>query len=68
MDEEALTTSVRKFLKFVGVSSQREIERAIAAAMQRNEIAGTETLAAVMTLEVGQLKLRVAFEGELTLQ
>jgi hypothetical protein len=68
MDDEALNTSVRKFLKFVGVSSQREIEQAIAAAMQRNEIAGTETLAAVMTLEVSQLKLRVAFDGELQLE
>jgi flavin-binding protein dodecin len=68
MDEEALNTSVRKFLKVVGVSSQREIEQAIAAALQRGEITGTETLAAVMTLEVAQLKLRVTFDGELKMQ
>lgn len=68
MDQETLTISVRKFLKFVGVSSQREIEQAIAAAMQRNEIAGTDTLAVAMTLEVAQLKLRVTFDGELKLE
>jgi len=29
MDEEALNMSIRKFLKKVGITSQREIERAI---------------------------------------
>src|SRR6202007_1383086 len=32
MDDDALATSIRKFLKVVGVSSQREIERAVAEA------------------------------------
>jgi flavin-binding protein dodecin len=68
MDDEALNTSIRKFLKLVGVSSQREIEQAIARAMQENAITGNETLDALMTLEVPALKLRVKFDGALHLQ
>ena len=33
MDEETFNLSIRKFLKMVGINSQREIERAVAAAM-----------------------------------
>jgi hypothetical protein len=68
MDEETLNTSMRKFLKLVGVSSQREIEQAVATAMQQNAIAGNETLQVSMTLEVPGLALRSRFDGELKLQ
>jgi hypothetical protein len=60
--------SVRKFLKLVGVSSQREIEQAVSKAMRENAIGGSEVLAAVMTLDVPGLKLRVMFDGEIRLQ
>ena len=68
MDDEALNISIRKFLKMVGVSSQREIERAVAAAMQERAIAGTESFPAKMTLEVPGLKLQASFDGEIRLQ
>ena len=35
MDEEALNMSIRKFLKKVGITSQREIERAVQARRMR---------------------------------
>lgn len=68
MDEEAFNISIRKFLKMVGVSSQREIEHAVARAVAAGAIAGTETLAAKMTLEIAGLKLQVPFDGEIRLQ
>jgi hypothetical protein len=68
MDEEAVNTSIRKFLKMVGVSSQREIEQALARALQQDAVSGTETLAMAMTLEIPSLKLQVRFDGELKLQ
>lgn len=68
MDEEVFNLSLRKFLKVVGVSSQREIEQAVAKAIQEGAIAGTETFPATMTLEVAALKLRVSFDGDLKLQ
>lgn len=68
MDEEVFNLSLRKFLRTVGVSSQREIEQAVAKAIQDGAIAGTETFPATMTLEVAGLNLRVAFDSELKLQ
>jgi hypothetical protein len=68
MDEEVFNLSLRKFLKMVGVSSQREIEHAVAKAIQDGAITGTEAFPATMTLEVPGLQLRVTFDGELKLQ
>jgi len=68
MDQEAFNLSMRKFLKTVGVGSQREIEQAVAAAIASGAIAGTETLAATMTLEIAGLRLKVTFDGDITLQ
>jgi hypothetical protein len=68
MDEEVFNLSLRKFLKMVGVSSQREIEQAVARAIQDRAIAGTETFPATMTLEIPGLKLRVTFDGNVKLQ
>jgi hypothetical protein len=68
MDQEAFNISMRKFLKTVGVGSQREIEQAVAGAMASGAIAGTEALAATMTLEIAALKLKVKFDGNITLK
>ncbi|MEO5770919.1 MAG: DUF6494 family protein [Burkholderiaceae bacterium] len=51
----------------VGVSSQREIEQAVAKAVATGAITGTETLAAVMTLEISELALKVKFDGDIHL-
>ena len=68
MDDEVFNLSLRKFLKTVGVNSQREIEQAVAKAIQDGAVAGTETFPATMTLEIAGLKLRVTFDGEVKLQ
>jgi len=68
MNEETFNLSIRKFLKMVGVSSQREIEQAVAKAIADRAISGTETFPARMTLEVAGLKLKVSFDGEISLQ
>jgi Family of unknown function (DUF6494) len=68
MDQETFNISIRKFLKVVGVSSQREIEQAVAKAIASRDIAGTESFPATMTLEVAGLKLKVKFDGEIRLQ
>ena len=68
MDEEALNTSVRKFLKNVGVTSQREIESAVAAALQGHRVSGSETFEMAMTLDVPGLDLHLKITGELKLQ
>lgn len=68
MNEEALNISIRKFLKTVGINSQRQIEQAVTKAAAAGAIAGTETFAAKMTLEVAGLRLKVEFGGAITLQ
>ena len=67
MNEETFNLSIRKFLKMVGVNSQREIEQAVAKASADRTISGTESFAAKMTLEVAGLKLKVSFDGEINL-
>ena len=67
MNEETFNLSIRKFLKMVGVNSQREIEQAVAKALAARAISGTESLPAKMTLEVADLKLNVSFDGEIKL-
>ena len=68
MNEETFNLSIRKFLKMVGVNSQREIEHAVAKAIAARAISGTETFPAKVTLEVAGLKLNVEFDGEIKLQ
>ena len=68
MDDEALNLSIRKFLKVVGISSQREIERAIARAIADGKVAGTEVFPATMRLEIPEIHLDVKFDGEIKLQ
>jgi hypothetical protein len=68
MNEETFNLSIRKFLKLVGVSSQREIEQAVAKAISDRAIAGTESFPATVTLEIAGLKLNVKFDGEIRLQ
>lgn len=68
MNEEALNLSLRRFLKTVGISSQRAIEQAVAAAAAAGAIDGTESFPAKMTLEVAGLSLTVEFSGDINLQ
>ena len=67
MDEEALNISIRKFLKLVGVSSQREIEQAVAKALANGTITGNQTLVATMTLQIAALSVEVKFDGDIVL-
>ena len=68
MDQETFNLSIRKFLKMVGVNSQREIEQAVQAALQKGSLRGNEALAARVTLEIPGLGVKVPFEGEIKLQ
>jgi hypothetical protein len=68
MDQETFNISIRKFLKMVGVNSQREIEQAVQKALAARKLSGSESLPAHVTLEIPQLGLKVPFHGEIKLQ
>ncbi|MDM0076301.1 DUF6494 family protein [Variovorax sp. J2P1-59] len=67
MNEENFNLSIRKYLKMVGVSSQRDIEQAVAKALAAGTIQGDANLPATMTLEIPGLNLKVKFDGEIRL-
>jgi hypothetical protein len=68
MDQETFNLSIRKFLKMVGVNSQREIEQAVQKAMMNGKLQGSETLEAKCTLEIPALGVRVPFDGQIKLK
>jgi hypothetical protein len=68
MDQETFNLSIRKFLKMVGVNSQREIEQAVQKALEGGRLRGEETFPAKVTLEIPSLGVRVPFEGEIRLK
>ena len=68
MNEDAFNVSVRKFLKKVGITSQREIEQAVRAAVAGGRLKGNEALPAKMTLTVDGVGLAVEIEGAVELE
>ena len=68
MNQDAFNMSIRKFLKHVGVHSQREIESAVQDAIAAGKLKGNERLAATMTLSVGGVSLDVTFRDDITLE
>jgi hypothetical protein len=68
MNEEAFNLGVRKFLKMVGVNSQREIEQAVAKAIADGRIAGIGSLSAAVTLQIPELGAEARFEGRIDLE
>ena len=67
MNEDVLNTSVRRFLKTVGVTSQREIEKAVRAAVASGKLKGNEALPAKMTLTVGGINLTHTIDDNIEL-
>jgi hypothetical protein len=67
MNEEVLNTSLRKFLKTVGVTSQREIEKAVRAALADGRLKGNEALQAQMVLSIGKVGLSYKIDGTIEL-
>jgi uncharacterized protein DUF6494 len=68
MNPETFNMSIRKFLKMVGVHSQREIETAVEKAVAATKLQGTEELPAKMRLTVEGIGLDVSFDGKITLE
>ena len=68
MNPDSLNMSIRKFLKNVGVHSQREIEAAVERGIATGKLKGNETLAAKMTLTLGGTELSVSFDGKIQLE
>jgi hypothetical protein len=68
MNEDAFNMSLRKFLKKVGITSQREIEEAVRSAVAGARLKGNEALPAKVTLTVGGVDLKIDIEGAIELE
>ncbi len=58
MNEDVFNTSIRKFLKTLGVTGQREIEKAVRQAIADGKLKGNETLSAQAVITIGDVQLR----------
>jgi hypothetical protein len=67
VDEETFNMSVRKFLKKLGVTAQREIEVAVREQLEAGELRGDETLDATATVAVQGLTREVVVTGTISL-
>jgi hypothetical protein len=67
MDEEAFNMSVRKFLKKLGVTAQREIEIAVREQLDAGDLTGDEKLEAKATVTVNGLSRDVVVDGTIRL-
>jgi hypothetical protein len=65
MNEEALNISVRKFLKKLGVTAQREIETAVREAAARGRLQGGDPLPAKAVVTVGGIDLAFEVDGDI---
>jgi hypothetical protein len=65
MDEEQFNLDIRKFLKHFGVTAQREIEKAVTAALADGKLKGTERLKARAVLELEGFGTLEQIEGEI---
>jgi hypothetical protein len=60
--------NIRRYLKKVGITSQREIENAVRDAITSGKLTGTETLAVKVSLKIGDVDLAVNIEGDIGLE
>lgn len=67
MDEEALNMSTRKFLKKVGVTTQRAIELGVRERIASGELKGDETLEVEAVVTVRGLDEPIVVPGQITL-
>ena len=68
MNEDTFNKDIRKFLKKVGINSQREIEKTVWSGVDSGQIKGDEQFKARMTLEIPELNLKLVIEDEIRLE
>jgi len=67
MNEDVFNGSIRKFLKTLGVSAQREIEKAVRQALTEGRLKGNEKLPVTGTITLG-IGLSHEVKGEIELE
>lgn len=68
MDEDTFNTQLRKFLKKLGITSQREIESAVRQAIDSGQLAGTETLSVKAVVRIETLGMEMEVDDDIRLE
>jgi hypothetical protein len=68
VNEDVLNGSIRKFLKTLGVTGQREIEKAVRQALAEGRLKGNEKFPATATITLGGIGLSHEVKGEIELE
>ena len=68
MDEEVFNIQLRKFLKKVGIQSQREIEQAVRTGVDSGSLSGEEKLKASVLLRVPEAGVEITIEDDIALR
>lgn len=68
MDEDTFNKTLRSFLKRVGVTSQREIEKAVRDRIDDGRLQGNESMAASVVLRVPEVDLEITIEDDIKLE
>ena len=68
MNEDVFNMSVRRLLKKVGVTAQREIEAAVRAGLADGRLSGDESLAAKATIVLDDLGTEIVVTGDIALE
>lgn len=68
MNEDVLNMSVRKYLKKLGVTAQREIERAVAEAVRDGRVPADARLPVRARIQVDGIGLDITVDGTLELE
>ncbi len=68
MNEDTFNLQIRKFLKKVGINSQREIEAAVRKAIESGDLNGSEKLHATVTLRVPEVGIEMDIEDNIALE
>ena len=68
MNEDMFNLQIRKFLKKVGVTSQREIEKAVRNAIESGALAGNEEVHASVTLKLPDLGIELDIDDRIALE
>jgi len=68
MNEDVFNVSIRKFLKTLGVTAQREIEKAVREALADGRLKGNEKLPAKAIVSIGAVKFSHEVNGDIALE
>jgi Family of unknown function (DUF6494) len=68
MNEDVFNNSIRRFLKKLGVTAQREIEKAVRQAMAEGKLKGNEKFPAKGTVTLGAIGFAHEIQDEIELE